>query len=67
VADNDQDIVSVYATGGSAGYGSSLLGSLESLGGHVRFTPSRQLRDAILKAEGSRVSLEREPRTVEVR
>jgi hypothetical protein len=51
----EHDVCDVYATGGSAGGGSTLLGSLEvERRPPIRLfsRPSRELRDAILKAEG---------------
>lgn len=67
VGDDGEDVCQVSATGGSSGYGSTVLGNLETLNGHVRFTPSRELRDAILKAEGSRIRRTATPKAVIVR
>jgi hypothetical protein len=53
-SDTDNDVCSISATGGSAGSGSTFLGELTQSPSGIVFTPSRQLRDAILKAEGKR-------------
>lgn len=51
-ADGEDDACSIYITGGSAGYGMHLLGEATPSANGVVFTPSKSLRDAILKAEG---------------